>query len=123
MNGQIINNFIKINKNRKFILLLIVSFFFLLITINILNKYNKYSSNLIVKNDLNNRKNFIVPDMKRPFLNIYDNNDNKINVVFITHPFTRDECFKKYNEAKKKRSFIYWNVKLYGVSRTYFKSI
>lgn len=41
-------------------------------------------------------------DMKRPFLNIYDDKGNKINVVFITHPFTRDECIVQYKEAKKK---------------------
>ena len=41
-------------------------------------------------------------DMKRPFLNIYDDKGNKTNVVFITHPFTRDECIVQYNEAKKK---------------------
>ena len=41
-------------------------------------------------------------DMKRPFLNIYDDKGNKVNVVFITHPFTRDECIVQYNEGKKK---------------------
>ena len=43
-----------------------------------------------------------VYEMKRPFLNIYDDKGNKTNVVFITHPFTRDECIKQYNDAKKK---------------------
>lgn len=43
-----------------------------------------------------------VLDMKRPFLNIYDDKGRKINVVFITHPFSRDECIQQYNEAKGK---------------------
>lgn len=43
-----------------------------------------------------------VPKMERPFLNIYDDKGNKINVVFITHPFTRDECIKHYEDAKSK---------------------
>ena len=48
-------------------------------------------------------KNQVQPmSMKRPFLNIYDDKGNKTNVVFITHPFTRDECIVQYNEAKKK---------------------
>ena len=40
--------------------------------------------------------------MKRPFLNIYDDQDRKLNVVFITHPFTRDETIKEYEDAKAK---------------------
>lgn len=43
-----------------------------------------------------------VPSMKRPFLNIYDDKDRKLNVVFITHPFTRPECIKEYEDAKSK---------------------
>jgi hypothetical protein len=40
--------------------------------------------------------------MKRPFLNIYDNNGNITKFVFITHPFSRDECIKQYNEGIEK---------------------
>lgn len=43
-----------------------------------------------------------IPDMKRPFLNIKDNKGRNTNVVFITHPFSRDECIKLYNEGKEK---------------------
>jgi hypothetical protein len=43
-----------------------------------------------------------VPAMKRPFLNIYDDKGKKINVVLITHPFSRDECITQYNDAKAK---------------------
>ena len=47
-----------------------------------------------------------MPHMKRPFLNIWgvrkDNSEFLINIVFITHPFTRDECIIQYNEAKEK---------------------
>jgi hypothetical protein len=39
-------------------------------------------------------------EMKRPFLNIKDNKGNLTNFVFITHPFSRDECIIQYNEAK-----------------------
>jgi glycosyltransferase involved in cell wall biosynthesis len=44
----------------------------------------------------------IIPyKMKRPFLNINDNNGKLTQFVFITHPFSRDECIKQYNEAKE----------------------
>jgi len=41
----------------------------------------------------------IVPHMKRPFLNIYTDKDVKLNIVFITHPFTRPETIKEYENA------------------------
>jgi len=45
-------------------------------------------------------------NMKRPFLNMYgvrkDGSEFLINIAFITHPFTRDECIVQYNEAKDK---------------------
>lgn len=43
-----------------------------------------------------------IPKMERPFLNIYDDKGNKINVVFITHPFTRSDLITKYEDAKKR---------------------
>ena len=43
-----------------------------------------------------------VPSMKRPFLNIYTDTGQKTNIVFITHPFTRKECIKQYNVAKRR---------------------
>jgi len=47
-----------------------------------------------------------VPSMKRPFLNMWgvrkDGSEFLTNIVFITHPFTRDECIVQYNEAKSK---------------------
>ena len=46
-----------------------------------------------------------VAKMERPFLNCYaiDKNGNEIttNIVFITHPFTREDLINKYNSAKK----------------------
>ena len=47
-----------------------------------------------------------VPSMKRPFLNMWgvrkDGTEFLVNIVFITHPFTRDECIVQYNESKAK---------------------
>jgi hypothetical protein len=42
-----------------------------------------------------------VPSMKRPFLNMWgvrkDGSEFLTNIVFISHPFTRDECIVQYN--------------------------
>ena len=51
------------------------------------------------------RSNFSdIPNMKRPFLNMWgvrkDGTEFLVNIVFITHPFTRDECIVQYNDAK-----------------------
>jgi hypothetical protein len=47
-----------------------------------------------------------VPSMKRPFLNMLgvkkDGSEFQVNIIFITHPFTRDECIEQYNDAKAK---------------------
>ena len=55
-----------------------------------------------------------VPSMKRPFLNMWgvrhDGSEFLVNIIFITHPFTRDECIVQYNEAKAK------GVKFLGLS-------
>ena len=44
--------------------------------------------------------------MKRPFLNVYTDTDKLLNVVFITHPFTRKECIKEYNKAVKRGTYF-----------------
>jgi hypothetical protein len=50
--------------------------------------------------DDKNRKNGIL-EMKRPFLNIYDDKGNRVNVVFVTHPFSRKDCEENYEKGKK----------------------
>lgn len=39
--------------------------------------------------------------MERPFLNIYDNKGNLTPYVFITHPFSREDCMKNYKKGLK----------------------
>ena len=58
--------------------------------------------------DEKNRKNGIL-EMKRPFLNIYDDKGNRVNVVFITHPFSRKDCEENYEKGKKRRNTIHWD--------------
>jgi glycosyltransferase involved in cell wall biosynthesis len=92
--GQMFNK-IK-NKLTKNTILTILIIIILIILINsvIYEKKEYFSNKVPISDD--------VPKMTRPFLNIYDDKGNKINVVFITHPFTRDECIKQYEEAKAK---------------------
>lgn len=75
-----------------------IIFYLLLLSITICLLYIIYN---LVKAKLIKPSEILVNEMKRPFLNIYDDKGNKTNVVFITHPFTRDECIQQYNEAKK----------------------
>ena len=48
---------------------------------------------------------FVVPTMKRPYLNLYavmkDGSEKATNIIFITHSFTRDDCEEDYNKYKE----------------------
>lgn len=67
------------------------------------SKDSKVSNLESFKDDIasNDDKKNSVMVMKRPFLNIKDNNGNMINVVFITHPFSRKDCKENYDLGKK----------------------
>lgn len=102
----------KINKNltdNQYILKLILIVSAILVIIIIGTQiYNKYGTANISGTTLSlftsgPAKSDDVPTMKRPFLNIYDDKGKKVNIVFITHPFSRDECIEQYNDAKNKR--------------------
>ena len=47
-----------------------------------------------------------LPSLKRPFVHIYDNNGNKLNVILISKPFGSEEEFKPYHEHKDSNIFI-----------------
>lgn len=107
------------HKNKKIILYLAIVIIVILLSYQkIVNLYDRYNGNNKNNGYGSNSgffemfkyresfKNVDVPDMKRPFLNIYDDKNQKINVVFITHPFTRKECIEQYEEAKKKGVFF-----------------
>lgn len=91
-------------------IILIIGFIIIAWIINIRYQYRKRNK---IDNQINNQIEHFdneVPKMDRPFLNIYDNNNNKINVVFITHPFSREESYQKYEDAKKN------NIHFIGIS-------
>ena len=47
-----------------------------------------------------------VPNVKRPFVNVYDNNGKKLNVILISKPFRDDSELKIYEKHKNKNIFI-----------------
>ena len=47
-----------------------------------------------------------VPKMNRPFVNIYDQNGRKLNVILISKPFSNDKHNKQYLDNKKGNIFI-----------------
>jgi hypothetical protein len=86
-----------------FIIIIIISIIILVILLK--EKFiNKPKKLLTEKGDIiitKNGKSITPYKMKRPFLNINDNNGKLTQFVFITHPFSRDECIKQYDEAKE----------------------
>ena len=83
----------KIKKIIPFIIIGIIVFLLL-----ILFKKYFYPINII--------KNIEIPDLPRPFVNLYDDKNNKINVILVSHTFTRekgtDGTYEQYNYWKKK---------------------
>ena len=90
------------NNNNKTIILYIYYIILLILILYII----LYVSKTFFNNTTDIVYNNGIENMKRPFLNIFgvrkDNSEFIINIVFISHPFTRDECIIQYNEAKDK---------------------
>ena len=47
-----------------------------------------------------------IPDVKRPYVNLYDDKGNKLNVILISKPFGTDDELKPYEENKEHNIFI-----------------
>ena len=82
--------------NNKIIIGIVVVIIIIIVGIVIYNKRNKKTDE--------------IPTVKRPFLNIYTDDGRKINVVFITHPYTNDNSIIEYNNLKNK------NINFLGMS-------
>ena len=48
----------------------------------------------------------LVPQLKRPYVHLYDNKGKQLNVVLISKPFGTDEEFKHYEDNKDKLIFL-----------------
>ena len=48
----------------------------------------------------------VVPAMKRPYVNLFTQNGEKLNVILISKPFSGDAQYKIYEDNKKNNIFI-----------------
>jgi len=56
--------------------------------------------------DLVNETKYEVPTVKRPYVNLFDNNGNKLNVILLSKPFQGEHELKTYNDNKDKCIFL-----------------
>ena len=54
----------------------------------------------------NNNNSNLVPILKRPFVNLYDNFGNKLNVFLISKPFSSDSEYEIYKKHKDNNIFL-----------------
>ena len=53
-----------------------------------------------------NKSNGEIVQVKRPYVNIYDNNGQKLNVILVSKPFSNDKDLKVNEDNKDKCIFI-----------------
>jgi hypothetical protein len=51
-------------------------------------------------------KKYEIPTVKRPYVNLFDNNGNKLNIILLSKPFQTEHEMSIYNENKDKCIFI-----------------
>ena len=77
-------------------LLLFIILFSLLLIFLVKLCYN-YRENF--DNDIHND---VAPIVKRPFVNLYDNLGNRLNVILVSKPFSGDSQYQQCLKLKKK---------------------
>lgn len=75
-------------------LLLLILIFFLI------------NKNIINIDSFDNKKEYQLPDLKMPFVHLYDNNGNKLNIVLIAQPLGSDVQYRQYMENMTKIIFV-----------------
>jgi glycosyltransferase involved in cell wall biosynthesis len=60
----------------------------------------------IYKIKLQNEYFGIPTNHERPFVNIYDDNHKQLKIIFLSHPFTRENSWQQYNDYKKDNFLI-----------------
>jgi len=81
--------------NLKMFLLLFFLAFCIIFLISLCNKEN-----------FTNEIKDLIPAAKRPYVNIYDNNGKKLNVILISKPFRDERELQFYEDHKKHNIFI-----------------
>ncbi len=64
------------------------------------------SKNIINVDGFANNDNRPLPDLSNPFVHLYDDEGNKLNIVLIAQPLGSDDQYRKYMENMAKITFI-----------------
>ena len=86
-------------------------FAFIILVMLIILKINGYGYEGFENNNENNKPNTLIvnkeiPKLKRPFVNLYDQEGRKLNIFLISKPFSGDEQNKTYLNNKNGNIFI-----------------
>jgi hypothetical protein len=84
----------------KFNLKLIITFILLGLLIFFITQ------NIINIDGFENKKDYPLPELSNPFVHLYDDQGNKLNIVLICQPLGSDEQYRKYMENMAKITFI-----------------
>jgi hypothetical protein len=78
----------------------------LIITLILLGLLYYFISKNILNNENFNNAERPLADLSMPFIHLYDQDGNKLNVVFICQPLSSDDQYRKYMENMAKTIFI-----------------
>ena len=86
-------------------------FAFIILVMLIILKINGYGYEGFENNNENNKPNTLIvnkeiPKLKRPYVNLYDQEGRKLNIFLISKPFSGDEQNKTYLNNKNGNIFI-----------------
>jgi len=88
--------------NTTYNILLLFTAFVILILISLYVNKESFTD----KNEKNEKKE-LTPDLKRPYVNLFDDNGNKLNIILLSKPFgDANGDLKIYNENKKNNIFL-----------------
>ena len=77
------------------ITLILIGLLYFFINVNIINIDN-----------FENKKDYPLPALENPFVHLYDDKGNKLNIVLICQPLGSDDQYRKYMENMAKITFI-----------------
>ena len=64
------------------------------------------NQNIIKVDGFDNKKDYPLPDLKMPFVHLYDDEGNKLNIALICQPLGSDDQYRQYMENMAKITFI-----------------
>ena len=89
------------------ILLLFIAFVILILISLYVNKESFTDKNKKNEKNEKNEKKELTPNLKRPYVNLFDDNGNKLNIILLSKPFgDANKDLKIYNENKKNNIFL-----------------